>query len=434
MPTAASAVPRFRRSAPLLAGLLLGACARGAEPPAITLRVLNWATDLELEAEQRIADRWAASRPGVRVIVESITTNYAEKLTTSIASGSPPDVFLLDSPTIPAFVDRGLALDLAPYVGHAGYDTADAYPGVLAIFRRGRSLYAFPKGFSPFVVYYNRRLFRDLGAPEPPDTGWTWDGFLAAARALTRDTDGDGRPDVYGLNFPRRLYEWVPFVWSAGGDILDPGGSRTTGYLDGPAAVATFAFLTALVTTHRVAPPVQFLRSGDAMRVARFYLGRQGMLVSGHWHLPRLVAYAARGELEIGVAQIPRGRGADFATAVYSSGWAVPATVRHTRLAVELAAYLAGPEAQRTRAESRLEIPAFRSVAEAVAARDPTGVERAFLDMVPYGRPPWGATVPDFYEIEEMSYDIMDRVLLRGEPAAAAARDVARRIDRVIAR
>jgi hypothetical protein len=73
-------------------------------------------------------------------------------------------------------------------------------------------------------------------------------------------------------------------------------------------------------------------------------------------------------------------------------------------------------------------------VARQVAAADTTGLEQAFLDLVPFGRPPWGATVPDFHEIEELSFDIMDRVLLRGEAPAAAARAVARRIDQVIAR
>jgi multiple sugar transport system substrate-binding protein len=414
--------------------LLLVACRPGPAESGITLRVLNWATDLELSTEQEIADRWAAQHPGVRVIVEAITSTYGEKLATSIASGAPPDVFLLDSPDIPAFVDRGLALDLAPYVSRAGYDTADVFPEVLRIFQRGRQLFALPKGFTPLVIYYNRKLFRRLGVPEPPDSGWTWDGFLATARALTRDLDGDGRTDVYGLNFPRQLYEWVPFVWSAGGDIMDPTGTRTSGYLDGPATVETFRLLTSLVTEHRVAPPVQFLRGGDAMRIARFYLGRQGMLVSGHWQLPRLLSYAERGDLEIGVAAVPRRGGARHQTAVYASGWAVPATAPYRRLSVELAAWLSGPEAQRLRAESRLELPVLESVARRIARGDPSGVEQAFLDLVPAGRPPWGATVSDFHEIEELSYDIMDRVLLRGEAPASAARAVARRIDEVIAR
>lgn len=381
-----------------------------------------------------MADRFAESHPGVRVIVESITSNYGEKLATSIASGAPPDVFLLDSPDIPAFVDRGLALDLTPYVGRVGYDTAAVFPQVMEIFRRGPQLFAFPKGFTPLVIYYNKRLFRELGVPFPPDTGWTWDGFLDVARRLTRDVDGDGRVDTYALSFPRQLYEWVPFVWSAGGDILDPGGTHTTGYLDGPATVATFAFLTSLVTEHHVAPPVQFLTAGDAMRIARFYLGRQGMLVSGHWQMPRLVDYARRGDLEIGVAPMPRRGNAAFATALYASGWAVPANVRHKRLAIELAAFLAGPEAQRMRAAARLELPVFAEVARQVAAADTSGVEAAFLALVPFGRQPWGATVVDFFEVEELSFDIMDRVLLRGEPVAEAARAVAKQIDEAMAR
>ena len=425
---------RAPRIAPLAVAALLTACRPPADQRTVTLRVLNWATDLELSGEQRVADRFAAAHPGVRVIVESITSNYGEKLATSIASGAPPDVFLLDSPDIPAFVDRGLALDLTPYVGRVGYDTAAVFPQVMEIFRRGPQLFAFPKGFTPLVIYYNKRLFRELGVPFPPDTGWTWDGFLATARQLTRDLDGDGRVDTYALSFPRQLYEWVPFVWSAGGDILDPTGTRTVGYLDGPAAVATFEFLTGLVTTHRVAPPVQFLTAGDAMRIARFYLGRQGMLVSGHWQLPRLVDYARRGTLEIGVAPVPRRGAAPFQTALYASGWAVPANVRHRRLAIELAAFLAGPEAQRMRAAARLELPVFASVARGVAAADTSGVEAAFLSLVPSGRQPWGATVVDFFEIEDLSFDIMDRVLLRGESVADAARAVARRIDEAMAR
>jgi len=414
--------------------VLLLACSRSNDQPAVTLRVLNWASDLELSGEQRIADRFAASHPGVRVIVESITSNYGEKLATSIASGAPPDVFLLDSPDIPAFVDRGLVIDLSPYVGRVGYDTAAVFPQVMEIFRRGPQLFAFPKGFTPLVIFYNRKLFRELGVPFPADTGWTWEGFLAAARGLTRDLDGDGRVDTYALNFPRQLYEWVSFVWSAGGDILDPSGTHSVGYLDGPEAVATFEFLTSLVTTYHVAPPVQFLETGDAMRIARFYLGRQGMLVSGHWQMPRLVDYARRGDLEIGIAPVPRRDGAPLQTAVYASGWAVPANVRHKRLAIELAAFLSGDEAQRMRAANRLELPVFADVAREVAAADTSGVEAAFLSIVPSGRPPWGATVVDFYEVEQLSFDIMDRVLLRGEPAAEAARAVARQIDEAMAR
>jgi multiple sugar transport system substrate-binding protein len=410
-------------------GALLSGCAASSREAAVTLRVLNWAQDLEWRTEQAIADRWAASRPGVAVIVESITSNYSERLTTSIAAGTPPDVFLLDNPDIPMFAERGLVLDLAPYAGRVGYDAGAVFPEVMEIFERGTRIVAFPKGFSPLVVYYNRRIFRELGIPEPPATGWTWDEFLAAAKTATRDEDRDGRADMWGVAFPRQLYEWVTFVWSAGSDIVSPDGRTTAGWMDAPATVATFERLAALVTQHVVTPPVQYT-SGDAMRMARFYLGRQAMFVSGHWQMPRLVAYAGRGELEIGITSVPTYGGHRPQTALYASGWAVPVNVTHKRLAVELAAFLAGEQAQRMRAATRLELPVLTRVAREVAEADTSGVEAAFLAQVPFGRAPWGARAMDFFRVEQMSLDIMDRHLLRGEPLPDVAADVAAAIDR----
>lgn len=426
--------PRLGLFAAGLIGLTSAGCGAGAETEGVTLRVLNWATALELESEQRIADAWAAERPGVRVIVESITTNYGEKLATGIASGSPPDVFLMDAPDVPALVDRGLVLDLAPYLSRTGYDTDLVFPEVLATFRRGGQIFGLPKGFTPLVVYYNRGLFRELGVDLPPEDGWTREAFLQTARTLVERGRARTDGDVFAVNFPRQLYEWVPFVWSGGGDILDPTGTRTAGYLDGPATVETFRFLTSLVTEHGVAPPAHFLSQGDPMQVARFYLGRQGMLVTGHWQLPRLMAYAERGDLEVGIARIPHAEGQPFETALYASAWAVPANTRHKRLAVELATWLAGAGAQRIRAAERLEIPALVHVAQEVADADTTGVEAAFLAQVPFARPPWGAFVRDFHEIERMSLEIMDRRLIREDSLAAAAGEVARAIDEVIRR
>lgn len=426
---------RRRSSAALAAALAcsVAACAPGPEG-ATTLRVLHWAGDVEITAEQRIADLFAERHPGVRVVVESAVTGYDEKLLTSIASGSPPDVFLLDGPDIPTFLDRGLALDLTPYLERAGYDAARVYPQVLESFQRGGRLYALPKDFTPMVLYLNLGVFERAGVTPPGPGGWSWSAFLDAARRLTRDVDGDGRTDVYALDFPRNLYQWIPWVWSADADILDAAGARAGGHLDSDATVDVFRFLTGLVTRERVTPGVQFLETGDPAREARFATGGQAMLLSGHWTLQLLTSNMAADELRLGVASIPHRDGAEPATVLYASGWAVPANAPERRLSVELAAFLASEEAQRIRASTRLGIPAFRDVAEEVAAADTTGIEHEFLAQVPRGRITWGARVRDFFEIEELAFQVMDRHLLRGDDLAEAAADVAARIDRVLAR
>lgn len=396
----------------------------------VTLRVLNWATDLEVMAEQRIANRFTELNPEVRVIVESIVSSYGEKLSTEIASGTPPDVFLLDASDIPVFVERGLVLDLTPYTDRVAYDPTRVFSEVLQVFDKDGHLYAFPKGFTPMVLFYNRTLFARLGVSPPPADDWTWREFIETARSLTRDIDGDGDTDIYAIDFPRQLYEWIPWVWSAGGDILDPQGAHSVGYLDSEATVTTFELLASLITDLKAAP-VQFLRGGDPMRTGRFYVGDQAMLHGGHWLLPRLQHYNKRGDIGLGVAPIPHRTGSDPQNVLYSSGWAVPSNVTHKRLAIELAAFLASEEAQRLRATAGLEIPAFRTIALELAAQDTLGIAAAFLHQVPGSRPPWGAQVLDFHEIEDLSFDIMDRHLLRGDDLHTAASEVARDIDRV---
>ena len=427
---------RALRALALVAVVALAApaCGRSQDAARVTLRVLNWAPGLELELEQRIVEGFEASHPGVDVVVESVVNNYGEKLAAAIASGTPPDVFLLDVPDIPAFVDRGLVLDFAPYLARVGYDRAAVFPEVLDVFARGQRLYALPKDFTPMVLYANRRVFAEAGVPLPGPEGWTWEAFLAAATALSRDRDGDGRRDVYAIDFPRDLYAWVAWVWSAGGDIMSPDGGQTAGYLDGEAAVATFRFLTDLALAHEVTPPVQYTLGGDVARTGRFFGGTQAMLISGHWSMPQLVKYGQRGALDLAVLPIPHRAGATPATAIYVSGWAVPINVVHKRLAVELAAYLAGPQAQHARAATRLGIPALRAIAEEAAAADTSGVERAFLAQVPRGRMPWGARVRDFHRVERLAFDIMDRRLLRGDDVQRAASEVAAALDRQLAR
>jgi multiple sugar transport system substrate-binding protein len=397
--------------------------------------VLTWAGDREVATEQELADLFAAAHPGVRVVVESATTSYQEKLLTSIAAGAPPDVFLLDGPDIPTFLDRGLALDLTPYLAPLSYDPARVFPELLETVTRGGRVYALPKDFTPMAIYAHRRVFERFGVELPDaERGWTWGAFLAAARELTRDTTGDGRIDVYAFDFPRAPYQWIPWVWSGGGDILAPDGSRASGFLDAPETLEALAFLTDLVTVHAVTPGVQFVESGDPAREARFATGGQAMLYSGHWTLQLLLSGMAFDPGDLAVLPIPHREGRETVTVLYASGWAVPANVVNRRLAIELAAFLASDDAQRTRAATGLAIPAFRDLARQRAEDDPTGVEAAFLAQALRGRMTWGARVRDFHEVERLVFEVMDRHLLRGEPLERAAADVARRVDEVLSR
>ena len=416
--------------------LAAAACAPGESGAA--LRVALWAGGHELEIERRVADRYEALHPGVRVVLESAPNGYEERLLTSIAAGRPPDVYLMDSPDIPTFVERGLALDLAPYQEALGFRPDSVFGPVADAFRRGESMFALPKDFTPMVLYANRGALAAAGVEDllpaapslaAPPAGWTWTDFRRAAEAVVADTDGDGRTDVFGFDFPRNLYQWIPFVWSAGGDILAPGGNGAAGYLDGPEALEAYRFLTGLAEDG-LTPGAQFVQQGDPAREARFASGGQAFLLSGHWTLPVFRDLVEAGTLDLAIVPIPHhpSRTAT-ASVLYASGWAVPPNAPHLRRAIDLAGFLASPEAQRIRARSGLAIPSRMDVAAEFAAADGTGVEGAFIALVEGARMTWGARVRDFSRIEALAVEIMDRRLVRGEPLASSASDVARRID-----
>jgi multiple sugar transport system substrate-binding protein len=415
--------------------LLLGLAGCGADSGQFTLRVASWADPIELGIEQSYVSRFDDARPGVRVSLEAVTNQaeYRDRILTSIAAGTPPDVFLLDNIDIPSFAARDVLLDLTPYVARLGLDTADFDRRVRSIFTVDGQLLALPKGFTPMVVVYNRRLFREAGIPEPRGD-WTWEEFLAAARALTRDRDGDGEVDQYGAFFDRRVFLWISWIWSGGGDVLCPDGKRATGCLNSPETSRALRWYLDWVERDSIAPRVHTLRRslGDQFRL--FNSGNVAMLTTGHFWVPNFRPHVEAGRIDIGFAPIPHRPGSEPSTVIYASGWAVPRNVLRRRLAIELAGFMAGTLAQRTRGELGLEISGLRSVAAAMSQADTTGWERVFEHALESGRVPWGARVRGWREIENRLPVVIDQVLLEGRNLDDALTEAARDIDAILAR
>lgn len=398
------------------------------------LQVINWAAWDEQRLEQAYVHRFAEGRPGVSVSVSAASNQaeYRDQILTSIAAGTPPDVFLLDNIDLPAFVRSGVLLDVAPYAGRVGLAPERFAPPVLDIFRTAGGLWAFPKGYTPMVLAYNKDMFDRAGLPYPRD-GWTWSEFLATARALTRDGDGDGAADQWGFWLDRRVFMWIAQLWSLGGDVLCEGGTRASGCLDSPASVRAFRMLTDLAVRDSVTPRFFGLRRSLGDQLRNFYSGRVAMVTAGHFWLPSFKPHVAAGRLRLGFVMLPRLEGVDPVTVIYASGYAVPRNARHKRLSVELAAFMSDSLAQVTRAAGGLEIPAIASVAERIAASDTSGWEATFVRAAAVGRAPWGARIEKWREVEAILPDVMDRIILNGEDPAVVLREVARRVDAALA-
>ncbi|MFC1563854.1 extracellular solute-binding protein [candidate division KSB1 bacterium] len=398
----------------------------------ITLRIATWLGAEEIRIEEKILAEFTTQNPGVEVEIESIPNNYKEKILTSFAAGTAPDVFVLDSPIIPALLNKDVLLDLNPYVDELNVDLEEYFPNVLRIFRKGEKLYAFPKDYTPLMVYYNKRLFDEAGIEYPKD-GWKWKDYLATAKSLTKDSDGDGFTDQWGTLFRNQFYLWEPWVWMTGGDYLNPDGTTAKGYFNSPETERALQFLVDLRTEHSVSPSVQSMTtSGGAVEL--FYSGRIGMNISGHWTWAYVLKFIESGEMDIGVAHLPYPEDGERVNIIFATGWCVPKNAKYPELSLKLAAFLGSERAAEIRLEHPIGIPGRINIAERLIESDPHGVEEIFINETKYGRQPWGTIIDEYRRIEQIYQLAVEKAMIGGEDIHEACSDAAESVDLVLKR
>lgn len=138
------------------------------------------------------------ANPGIKIEAENVPWNsYYDQLYTAIVGGAAPDAAMVKMFAQPRLVELG-ALEpiddrLAAWEGRAGL-----LDNLLNLTKGpdGKQYYL-PVQYVVLYLYYRQDMFQELGLSVPE----TCDDFRAAAKALTRDTNGDGQPDVYGFGF-----------------------------------------------------------------------------------------------------------------------------------------------------------------------------------------------------------------------------------------
>ena len=386
-----------------------------------------------VELQERLLAPYLARHPGLELVRPPIAgrDEYRRALLTALAGEDPPDVFLLDDEDVARVVDRGVALDLVPFLARVGVDPARYDQTLLAGFRRGAGLYGLPRGYTPVVVAYNKDLLDRAAIPYPTDD-WTWDDFLRVAKQLTRDTDGDGSIDQWGSAFDGRLALWLPWIWAGGGDVLCADGRRASGCLDSRATIEALRWYAGWTTKERIAPRIHDPRDAPGAIAGLFASGRLALMTTGHWAIPALRTAVVAGRLHVGFVALPHRAGVAPATVLYVSGYVVPASTPRRKAAVELAAELTDSAAAVARADAGTELPAVAAAARAVAAADALGWDAAFLRAAAHGRPPWSARLGPWPDVAERLGDLMDRITVTGVDPGRAAGATARELDRLL--
>jgi multiple sugar transport system substrate-binding protein len=358
----------------LVAAMLLGACAAPAAPPE-PISFMIFGDPAEKAAYEELVAAFSERNPDVPVELIHIPSqsDYRTRLGVDLAAGTPADVVLLNYRRYAGFAAKGALEPLGPYLARSELiQEDDFYPQAMEPFRRDGALVCIPQNLSSLVVYYNKDLFAAAGLAEPA-AGWGWDDFLGAARALTRDSDGDGQLDQYGLGTEASLFRAAPFIWQNGGDLVDDPAAPRRLALDSPEARED------LQVRHHVAPDAVQEQAESSEN--RFLNGRLGMYLNSRRGVP---TYRTITAFEWDVAALPQGRQA--AGILHADAYCLPSASGQKEAAWRLIEFANASEGQAIIARSGRTVPSIRAVAESPAFLDPQASPRSsrvFIDSIP---------------------------------------------------
>ncbi|MCA9973543.1 MAG: sugar ABC transporter substrate-binding protein [Anaerolineales bacterium] len=406
----------------LLCVFVLTACGGGAPANQVTFSVFG--DPAEFAAYESLVAAFEEVHPEIDILLQHIPgqSDYRQRLATDFASGEPPDVMLLNYRRFAQFASQGGLQPLGDYLaGSELIQEADFFASVVDSFYWDGDLWCVPQNVSSLVVYHNKYLFHAAGVPYPTND-WTHADFLAAARALTQDGDGDGRIDQYGVGLEPSVFRLAPFIWQFGGQLVDDPERPTRLMLDDPRSLAAFQWFVDLQLVDHVVPDA-VAESAESSE-SRFLNGTLAMYFNSRRGVP---TYRTITGFTWDVAPLPRGEQA--AGILHSDGYCMAAATENKDAAWTFIEFANSATGQTLIAASGRTVPSLIEVASSPAFLDPNqppANSQVFVDTIAQlGRVPTMAT---WVAVEETSGQEIERAFyghVSVEEAAATAIELA---------
>ena len=233
------------------------------------------------------------NKESIKVVVEEIADYdaYEEKMRTSIAAGSVPDIFIAKAGSkIEPFFKSGKLMDLTSYMNEGW---KDRFVGnILNTATYNDKILAIPYEFAITPVLYNEKLLKDVGYDSFPET---YDEFFVMCDKLKAN-------GIIPLSLMTSDNAWTAMLWYSqllhafgGPDIYEKG-------FDDPAFVEAARVLKKMfeyTTSDAVG-------ANAAVAAGHFLSGRTVMLINGPWFIGRIKSEGS-GEFytDVAVANAP---------------------------------------------------------------------------------------------------------------------------------
>lgn len=429
----------IRRISQLLVVVLLAAtvssCGPGnageAQDDRVTITFWHSLVQSTRPALEKLIDRFEEQHPNIRINAQYIPTGdaLAQKLITSVQSGSAPDISWIHSHYLGDLVDADAVYEMSHFIegenGLTDEDLADIYPALIQYASWQGTLYSMPMEATNLGLLYNKDLFREAGLdPERPPR--TWEELRQHSRQLIKDEDGDGRNEQIGFFVPAvpasgpqgayMMWQWTPFLWQAGGYLVNE--EQTEVLFDSESGVEALSLWKDIYemqnqSTFTAEDPITVMASQQI-----------AMMMDGPWNLPRYPKLFSR--FDYGVAMLPEGP-AKRATVVAGEYLAIFKQSDHPEEAWEFVKWMAEPETQAFWSMESGYLPIRQSVLEVEEFQqflDEHPDQRAFVNQMQYAQ----AQRPiDFHtmHIQRLIAEAIEQATVGGRAPEAALSEAA---------
>lgn len=162
--------------------------------------------------------------PNVTIKYESgvMKDDYSEWLSQKALKGDLPDVFMVLPEDFSIFSSVGMLKNLDSYTKiDKAFKKSNYYEGSYDAGTYKGTQYALPYESVPTLMLVNKTLLKKEHI-KMPGNHWTWDDFYKICQKVTKDTDGDGRLDQFGVY----NYKWNDATLSNGGTLFNQSGTK----------------------------------------------------------------------------------------------------------------------------------------------------------------------------------------------------------------
>jgi len=350
----------------------------------VTIRMPQAMGDNGQPVFEAVAKTFMDKNPNVTVKIDPTFDWDSQKYLVQAAAGTAPDIIWGDEHWSFLLSSKGVLLDLNPFIDGSGFNK-DNYADVLGAFTWAGKLFSFPIWIGCYGMFFNMDLLAEAGLELPPDD-WNYDDLLAMAKKLTKDKNGDGEPDQYGIYISSHHNRWGSAILAYGDEFYSPDGTEFV--LCEKPNYDGLQFVIDMIHKHKVAPTPEITEAlaggGDP-----FMTGACAIVPGAPWSFAK---YRKAADFTWDCAPMPLGPTGGKGTVMTSDSLSIYQGSENPDVAWDFIQELLSFEAQKSYCEEfKGPQPVHKEAAKFwLRPQDPPEHQQLFIDALDYcGIPMW---------------------------------------------